>query len=85
MNIKAKFEELTRAKQMLESDEFQKYIMQPVFEEMDKLKNAYDCESLRELSTVKGKKQGLKFIIGLSKQINSDRENTHYEIEQSDK
>ena len=83
--MKKKFEELTRMVEMVESSEFQEFVMKPIMEEMDTLKNAYDCQSLRELSTVKGKKQGLKFIIEVLKQIHTDRENAIYEIEQSSK
>lgn len=51
---------------------FQKYFVEPVYREVEKLKDAYDCESLRELATVKGKKQGLTFFIKLLKQIDED-------------
>lgn len=49
---------------------------------MDKQKNAYDCESLRELSVVKGKKQGLEFFIKLLKGVDKDIKNLKYELEQ---
>lgn len=45
---------------MIESDEFQEYIYKPLQAELDKLKDAYDCDSLRELATLKGKKWGLQ-------------------------
>jgi hypothetical protein len=74
------YQELIRMKEMIESTEFQKFIMKPLYEELDFLKNAYDCQSLRELSTVKGKKQGLKWIIERLKQIDTDLKNKKFEI-----
>lgn len=83
--MKEKLARLYELKSYIESPIFQEQIMKPLFNEMDKLKNAYDCESLRELSQVKGKKQGLKFIIKLLKDIETDIKNTRFDIEQSSK
>jgi hypothetical protein len=79
--LRIEYQELIRMKEMIETDEFQKYIMKPIYEELDKLKNAYDCESLRELHTVKGKKQGIKTIIEILKNIDAELKNKQYEIE----
>jgi hypothetical protein len=77
-------DELYSLKNFVESDEFQKFIMKPIFEELDKQKNAYDCESLRELAIVKGKKQGLMFLIKLLKGIELQIKNEKFDIEQSE-
>lgn len=77
-------EELYNLKNFIESNEFQKFIMKPVFEELDKQKNAYDCESLRELAQVKGKKQGLMFLVKLLKDIEVKIKNEKFDIEQSE-
>jgi hypothetical protein len=77
-------DELYSLKNFVESDEFQKFIMKPIFEELDKQKNAYDCESLRELAIVKGKKQGLMFLIKLLKGIELKIKNEKFDIEQSE-
>ena len=76
-------EELYSLKNFIESNEFQKFIMKPIFEELDKQKNAYDCKTLTELATVKGKSQGLKFLIKLLKDVEVKIKNEKFDIEQS--
>ena len=66
----------------IESEIFQEKIMKPLYAELERVKNAYDCESLRELSTMKGKKQGLKFIIELLKRVQNEYNSAQYEIEE---
>jgi len=80
MDTKQEFKELENIKYSIETSEFQKYIIKPLYDELDALKGSYDCESLRELATIKGKKQGLKWLIERLKQINSDYENKKFEL-----
>lgn len=80
--IQTKLDHLFELKAQIESFPFQEYLVKPVLEELDKQKNAYDCESLRELSIVKGKKQGLMFLINTLKNIDQDIKNLKYELEQ---
>lgn len=80
--IQTKLDYLFELKAQIESFPFQEFLVKPVFAEMDKQKNAYDCESLRELSVVKGKKQGLEFFIKLLKGVDKDIKNLKYELEQ---
>jgi hypothetical protein len=77
-------DELYSLKNFVESDEFQKFIMKPLFEELDKQKNAYDCKTLAELQKVKGKKEGLMFLIKLLKGIEVQIKNEKFDIEQSE-
>jgi len=84
MNLQEEYNKLLELKGNIESEAFQEKIMQPLFKELEKQKNAYDCESLRELSVVKGKKQGLTFIIKLLKQVEIDLNNKKNEIDDSD-
>lgn len=84
MKLKDKLMLLSEVKGQIESEAFQTFIVKPMWEEMDKLKVAYDCESLRELSTIKGKKQGLQFLIGILKGIDLEIKNTRYELENSE-
>lgn len=72
MTLQQEFELLRELKGNIESEAFQERIMKPIYKELDKVKNAYDCESLRELATVKGKKQGLMFLIKTIKSIHTD-------------
>jgi hypothetical protein len=74
-------EELYSLKNFIESSEFQKFIMKPLFEELDKQKNAYECESLKELWKVKGNKDGLMFLIKLLKEVDRKIKNTKLDLE----
>jgi len=76
-----KLDHLFELKAQIKSFPFQEYLVKPIREELDKQKNAYDCESLRELATVKGKKQGLTFFIDTLKKIDQEIKNLKYEIE----
>lgn len=84
MTLKDKLLLLSEVKGQIESEAFQTFIVKPMKEEMNKLKSAYDCESLRELATMKGKKQGLQFLIDILKGIELDIKNTRYELENSE-
>ena len=81
--LKKEAEELLNARIMVESGEFQKFIVKPFKDELNKLKDAYDCESLRELATIKGKKQGLMFLLRTLKKLDTDWKNKNLELEQS--
>jgi hypothetical protein len=84
MSPKEKLELLFELKTHIETRSFQELIMKPLFAELDNSKNAYDCNTLAELRTVKGKKQGLMFLIDLLKGVELDIKNTKYEIETSE-
>jgi hypothetical protein len=80
MNLKQQFDELLIVREQIETPEFQKFIMLPLKEEIDNLKNAYDCKTLTELATLKGKKQGLEWLIETLKQIDCDYKNIKNEL-----
>jgi len=40
-------------------------LIPPLEEELEKLKSAYDCKSLLEMATLKGKREGLRFVIDI--------------------
>lgn len=81
---KEKLDELFSLKLKIQSKEFQDYIMKPLYAELDKLKVAYDCKTLTELSTLKGKKEGLMKIIDILKDIEVEIKNLKDELEDSD-
>jgi len=83
MKPQEKLDHLFVLKSQIESFPFQEFLVKPMKEELEKLKNAYDCESLRELATVKGKKQGLLFLLTTLKNIDLDIKNLKHEIENS--
>jgi len=81
MDSKEKFARLSDLRGYIQSEAFQTFIMKPLYEELDKQKNAYECESLKELWRVKGKKDGLKFLIDTLKRVDLEWSNTKLEIE----
>lgn len=83
MTQKEHLELLHELKTHIESRSFQELVMKPIFKELDGLKYAYDCDSLRELQTLKGKKQGIKFLIELLKDVDVDIKNLRDELENS--
>lgn len=83
MTNQEKLQELYNLKRYIESKEFQEYIMKPLYQEIDELKASYDCESLRELAAIKGKKQGLHYLIKRLKIIDTEIKNLKFEIEDS--
>lgn len=66
----------------IESEPFQTLIMKPLFAELEKVKNAYDCKTLTELATVKGKKNGILFLINLLKSVKTQYENAKTDVEE---
>lgn len=84
MTLQEQLEELYDIKVKIESSNFQKYIAKPLREKQDALKNAYDCKSLIELATIKGKKQGIEEFFDVLKQIDCDIRNIKTEIEQTE-
>ena len=82
--MKEKLNELYAVKRSIESKEFQFYVMKPLYAELDRLKEAYDCKTLTELSLLKGRKQGLTKLIDIFKTIETEIKNCKYEIENSD-
>jgi hypothetical protein len=82
--MKEKLNELYAVKRSVESQEFQKHVMKPLLKELDKLKDAYDCKTLAELSELRGRNWGLKRTIDIFKQIETDIKSLKFEIESTD-
>lgn len=85
MTNEEKLSQLFSLKEKIQTREFQEWIMKPLYAELENIKNAYDCDSLIELHTVKGRKQGLTFLIKLLKTAERELKNTKYDIESSSK
>jgi hypothetical protein len=79
--LKSEFDDLWDLKIKIESKNFQERLVKPLYEEMESLGKAYDQNSLRELATLKGRRQGLKFFIELLKQVDIDIKNKKFELE----
>ena len=82
--LKEELEELINFRSLVQSDEFQKFLMKPLMKELDKVKNAYDCNTLAELKEVKGEKKGLMFVIKTLKQTEAEYQNKKDEINDSE-
>lgn len=84
MKPKEQLELIFELKTHVESRAFQELVMKPLFKELEEIKGAYDCNTLAELRTVKGRKQGIEFLLNLLKQTELDIKNLKYELENSD-
>lgn len=84
MKTKEELELIFELKTHIESRAFQDLVMKPLFEEIAEIKGAYDCQTLAELRALKGRKQGLEFLIKLLKQKEVDIKNLKYELETSE-
>jgi hypothetical protein len=73
-------QELLDLKGIINGDLFKKYISSPIYEALNELKDAYDCETLIELSRTKGEKKGLKVFTDIVETINTKIENKRSEI-----
>ena len=85
MNPKEELQELYEFKNMIEMRVFQKYIMEPLKKEINSLKNSYNCQTLKEMNTLKGKYKGLMFLIKKLKEIENETRNKKTEIESTER
>lgn len=83
MNEQQKWDNLLQIRDVIEKPVFQEMIVEPMREYQAKLEKAYDCKSLTELATVKGKKEGSEQFFKVLKEIATDFKNTKDEIESS--
>lgn len=77
--IKIEIAELEDFKGMVHSDTFKKFILDPLNAQLEDMKDAYDCDTLRQLHTIKGKKQGLQMFFNLIENIDIKIENKKLE------
>lgn len=80
MTLQEEVTALRDIKITIETPMFQDYIMKPLFKEMESMKGAYSCETLRELSRLKGKREGLQFIIDRIKIFQEEYEMKNHEL-----
>lgn len=85
MTAEENLNRLNELKSYIESAVFQDCIMKPLYDELDKLKASYECDTLKELHRTKGEAIGLKKMIDILKQVEVDMKNaqTEYEEEKS--
>ena len=63
--LEKELDEMTLLYSQLSSDVFQRNIVAKIQSELDELKPAYKCESLREMATLKGKANALEKVLNL--------------------
>lgn len=88
MNIKREELEMELAalhavRGMVESDEFRKIVLEPVKRALESLKDSYDCDSLKELGEVKGKKEGLRVFLDIVEGLNQQIQNKQFDVDNS--
>jgi hypothetical protein len=84
MQPKEELEELYEWKIIVEMRIFQKFLMEPLKKKIESLKNAYDCDNLRELHSLKGEEKGLRYVISLLKEKDNDLRNKKTEVDDSE-
>jgi hypothetical protein len=83
MDLNDEINEYLEIRQQIESQVFQKFIVEPLRKYQEGLKNAYDCQTLIELATVKGKKAGVDEFFKTLKRIDVEFKNKKNEIDGS--
>ena len=71
--LQKQLSELNDVQLMIQSENFQEYIVKPMREYQEELKYAYQCDSLKELHTIKGRKQGSDQFFNTLKRISEER------------
>lgn len=79
--LQAEFNELLEIKGIIENKAFQDFIIKPFRDYQAKMKPAYDCKTLQEIATLKGRKQGTDLLFDILKDIESDYQNKRKELE----
>jgi len=79
--LNLELDELFRVKQMVEDELFQKYFARPMYEALDAMKPAYSCETLKELATLKGKRQGIELFTDILKNLPMEIRNKKHEAD----
>lgn len=72
MNLQKELNELYDARTCKDSSIFQKYFVEKMKKELDSMRYAYSCDTLKELNRLKGKREGLKYFFTLLKNIDED-------------
>lgn len=81
MELQQKMDNLVEMRDIIQRPVFQDMIVKPMREYQDKLKYAYDCKSLTELATLKGRKEGSDKFFKILKEFTTEFKNTKNELE----
>lgn len=83
MELREELSRLGDLRVAIQGSAFQEYIMKPLYKELDEMKAAYSCTTLRELSRLQGKREGLEFIIHRLKIADEDYKSKKQELDAS--
>lgn len=80
--LKKDIDELAAMKELIQSENFQKYFARPMKEKRDELRTAFFSDSLKSSWRKGGKQEGINEFLELVKQIPIDLKNKIHEAEQ---
>jgi len=63
--MEKELDELTALYSAITSEIFEEHILSKIKDELEKLAPAYECESLREMATLKGKAKAYKKVLNI--------------------
>jgi hypothetical protein len=81
MTLQEELEELINIKNLIESKEFQKFIVAPMREKQNELKVSFFSDSLKDAWRKGGRLEGIKEFFEILKQIDVDYRNKKDELE----
>lgn len=76
--------ELYSLKNFVESDEFQTFIMKPLFDELGKVQRLKKYKDWDSVLRAQGKEEGLLWMVNTLKEVDRQIKNTKFDIEQSE-
>lgn len=80
MNKKQLLAEYFTLKQSVESEEFQKHVMKPLFEELDKIQKLKSYKSWEEVLKAQGKEAGLLKLVEILKANETHIKNLKFDL-----
>jgi hypothetical protein len=82
-DLQSEYNDLLAAKEMIESETFQRFFAGPIKKERDALRTAFFSDSLKESWRKGGRQEGLNVFIDILKQIPNELKNKKNEMEDS--
>lgn len=80
--LERELNELADVELFLQNENVQKHFLKPFDDELNELKDAYDCDTLKELHFTKGKKKGLLFLAETEESIHNRIKQIQMELSQ---
>jgi len=77
-------DELYSLKNFVESNEFQKFIMKPLFEELSKIQRLKKYKDWDSVLKAQGKEEGLLWMVNTLKEVDRQIKNTKFELDKEE-